>query len=429
MKCQIISIGNELLIGDTVNTNASWLGQFMTENGIAVSRVHTISDDFGLIRSTIERSLAEAELVITTGGLGPTHDDVTKKAVAELFGAEMVIHEPTLNFVKRIFEKRNIPFSKSNYYQAEVPVNCEVLFNKQGTAPGMWFESEGSFLAVLPGVPFEMKELMNDQVLPRISEMTNGSEHRYSRYILTAGVGESTLSDEIIGELGPLMNEEVSVAYLPSPQGTRIRISAYGHSRREVDGLIEPIAQHIYERAGEVIVGEGKELTLSEAVGKLLREQGVTIASAESCTGGLLSDTLTNIPGSSDYLMGGMVTYSNRSKVELLGVDEATLESRGAVSREVALQMARKVADRFGTDIGISTTGIAGPGGGSAEKPVGTVWIGYWSKDAHFALHALFTNNRLINKERSVAVAIETVRRSVSGIITMPYGLKPHLPE
>ncbi len=429
MKCQIISIGNELLIGDTVNTNASWLGQFMTENGIAVSRVHTISDDFELIRSTVEQSLGEADLVITTGGLGPTHDDITKKAVADLFGAGMVIHEPTLNFVKRIFEKRNIPFSKSNYYQAEVPDNCDVLFNKQGTAPGMWFESEGSFLAVLPGVPFEVKELMNDQVLPRISEMTKGNEHRYSRYILTAGVGESTLSDEIIGELDHLLNKEVSVAYLPSPQGARIRISAYGQSREEVDELIEPVAQYIYERAGEVIVGEGKELTLSEAVGKLLREKGLTIASAESCTGGLLSDTLTNIPGSSDYLMGGMVTYSNRSKIELLGVDEATLESRGAVSREVALQMAKNVAARFGTGIGISTTGIAGPGGGTDEKPVGTVWIGYWSEDAHFALHTLFTNNRLINKERSVAVAIETVRRKVSGIKTMPYGLKPSFAE
>ena len=423
----IISIGNELLIGDTVNTNASWIGHFLTQHGIEVTRIHTISDDLSLVRATIKESMEAADLVITTGGLGPTHDDVTKKAVQDLFDVKMVVHESTLNFVKEIFEKRNIPFSKSNYEQAEVPANAEVLFNKQGTAPGLWFEEKGSCLAVLPGVPFEMKQLLQQKVLPKIEVLTGKNEKRYSRYILTAGVGESTLSDEVIGDISQFLNDNLSVAYLPSPQGTRIRISGYGRSEEEVHATMKPVINHIFDKASELIVGEGKEYTLSEALGELLRKNSLTISIAESCTGGMVSDTITNIAGSSDYFLGGMVTYSNEAKRQLLGVEEETLASYGAVSKPVALQMAKGIAAKFGSDIGISTTGVAGPGGGTEEKPVGTVWIGFWSEEKHFAVKALFTNNRLINKERSTAVALEIVRRSVLGISAMPYDLKPQL--
>ena len=421
----IISIGNELLIGDTVNTNASWLGKFLTDQGIEVIRIHTISDDLGLVRNTIGESLAEADLVITTGGLGPTHDDVTKKAVQDLFGAEMTIHKPTLGFIKKIFEKRNIPFSKSNYEQAEVPGNAEVLFNQQGTAPGLWFEENESLLAVLPGVPYEMKELATHKVKAKLDKLTGGNEQRFSRYILTTGVGESTLSDNVIGNLDSFLNDNLAVAYLPSPQGTRIRISGYGHSEEEVNEHMKPVVDHIYERASELIVGEGKEFTLSEALGNILRERGLTLAVAESCTGGYVADSITNIAGSSDYFMGGMVTYSNRAKMDLLEVPDDVLKKSGAVSKPVALKMARSAASKFGADIGISTTGIAGPGGGTEEKPVGTVWIGYWSEKKHFAVRALFTNDRLINKERSSAVALEIVRRSVLGYEALPYDLKP----
>lgn len=427
MKCQIISIGNELLIGDTVNTNASWIGTFLTSHGVEVSRVHTISDDLGLLKSVIKDAMSEAELVITTGGLGPTHDDITKKAVAQLFGAKMKVDEDTLNFIKDMFQKRGLTFSKSNYTQAEVPENSEVLFNKQGTAPGMWFEEMNSRLAVLPGVPYEMKGLMKHQVLPKIEDVIQGSSKRFSRYILTAGIGESNLSDEVIGDLSDYLNDMLSVAYLPSPLGNRIRISAHGSSAEQVKADIDKVARHIHEKAAEVIVGEGKELTLSEGLGNLLRKKSLTIATAESCTGGMLSNVITDIPGCSDYMMGGMITYSNQAKMDLLSVSEQLLEDYGAVSKEVALQMAKGIADRFDADIGVSTTGIAGPGGGSEEKPVGTVWIGYWSKDRHFALKALFTNDRLINKERSVSVALEMVRRTVKNIEKMPYGLKPHL--
>lgn len=427
MTCEIISIGNELLIGDTVNTNANWLGTLLTGHGIELTQIHTVGDDLTTVTSAIRQSLEKADLVITTGGLGPTHDDITKKAVQQLFDADMVIHEPTLNFIKKIFKKRNIPFSKSNYYQAEVPAGSEVLFNKQGTAPGLWMEKNGHRLVILPGVPYEMKHLMEDKVIPRIKAFTGDRDKRYSRYILTAGVGESTLSDELIGDLGHLLNDRISIAYLPSPQGARIRISAYGSSQDEVNRLMEPAVAHIYSRAEGVIVGEGKEYTLSEALGTLLRKEGQTLAVAESCTGGHVADTITDIPGCSDYFLGEMVTYTNRSKAALLGVRSEDLQKHGAVSLPVALQMSRGVASAFGADIGISTTGIAGPSGGSKEKPVGTVWIGYWSKKRHFALKALFTNDRLINKERTTAVALETVRRQLLGLDSMPYDLKPHV--
>ncbi|MDR8390291.1 competence/damage-inducible protein A [Aliifodinibius sp. S!AR15-10] len=425
MKAEIVSIGNELLIGDTVNTNASWIGQLLTEEGLDVTAVHTIGDDLEVVKETIRRSMERSDLVISTGGLGPTHDDVTKKALQELFDAEMVVDESVLNFVKKMFEKRNIPFTKSNYHQAEVLNNAEVLFNTQGTAPGLWFEELNSSLAVLPGVPFEMKHLMREKVLPKFREKLQNQEYRRSRYLVTAGIGESTLSDSIIGDLAPFLQNGTTVAYLPSPYGVRIRITSAGRSVEEIEQKISPVADHIYEKAGSLLIGEGKELSLSEALGKELRKKEMTIATAESCTGGLLSSTLTDVPGSSDYTMGGIIAYSNNIKEQELNISASTLEKHGAVSKPVALQMARNVAEKFGTDIGVSATGIAGPGGGTEDKPVGTVWIGFWSEEKHFALKTIFTKDRLQNKERTVAVAMETVRRVLLDMETMPYGLEP----
>lgn len=425
MKAEIISIGNELLIGDTVNTNASWIGQVLTEEGLDVIGIHTIGDELEIVRQTLKRSMEQCDLVISTGGLGPTHDDVTKKALQQLFEVETVIDESVLDFVKKMFKKRNIPFTKSNYHQAEMPANAEVLFNTQGTAPGLWFEEYGCYLAVLPGVPFEMKHLMREKVVPKLREQLQEQEYRRSRYLVTAGIGESTLSDKIIGDLGTFLQNGTTVAYLPSPYGVRIRITSAGHSVEEIEQKIKPVADHIYQKAGSLVIGEGKELGLSEVLGEQLREKQLTIATAESCTGGLLASTLTDVPGSSDYMIGGMIAYANKVKERELNVSKSILAEHGAVSKPVALQMAKHIAGKYGTDIGVSTTGIAGPGGGTDEKPVGTVWIGFWSADKHFALQTLFTNNRLINKERSVAVAMEMVRRVLLDIRTMPYGLEP----
>jgi nicotinamide-nucleotide amidase len=378
------------------------------------------------MKNILSEALSSTDLIITTGGLGPTHDDITKRAVTELFDCELVLKDSVLDFIKKVFEKRNIPFSKSNYHQAEVPDCCEVLFNTQGTAPGMWFDRGSVKLAVLPGVPHEMKHLVNEKVIPKVRAINGDTEFRRSHYITTAGIGESTLSDQIVGPLGDVLPNHVSVAYLPSPQGTRIRISAYGGSDKEINERINPVRNHIQKKAGKYIIGEGKELDLPKAVGKLLAENNRSLSVAESCTGGYLANAITDVPGSSRYMMGGIIAYANMVKVDQLGVLQDDLNNHGAVSKSVALQMARGVAERLGSNYGISTTGIAGPGGGTEEKPVGTVWIGFWSQDEHFALKARFTNDRLINKERSAAVALEIVRRSIMGIEEMPYGLKKY---
>ena len=402
MKAQIISIGNELLIGDTINTNASWLGEFLTGLGFTVTQVHTISDELELIKKTVKNSLEESDVVICTGGLGPTHDDMTKKAMVELFDVGYKLDQETLDYIKSIFEKRNIPFSKSNHSQAEVPENSEVLFNKTGTAPGMWFDV-GSYLAVLPGVPYEMKYLMKKRVAPKLRDA--------------------------FGDLSGYFENGVSMAYLPSPGGVTFRLNGSGATKEEAKENLRNLSNIIHQKAGKYIYGEGKEFSISEAVGELLKEKSLRISVAESCTGGLIANTFTDVAGSSDYFDGGIVSYADHVKVNQLGVLQKHLDTVGAVSKEVALQMAKGVAEKLNTEIGISTTGIAGPGGGTEEKPVGTVWMGFYQKGGeHFAIKAMFTKDRLINKERTKMVLLEVTRRILKGIEPMPYDLKKQLP-
>ena len=427
MQCRIISIGDELLIGDTTNTNARWMGQVLTEAGVEVRHIATVKDDLDVIKREITDSLSTADLVLTTGGLGPTHDDITKQAVAEVFDTRLIVHEPTLDFVKSTLQKRNIPFSESNYKQAEVPACSQVLFNSRGTAPGMWIEKDGTRLVVLPGVPAEMKHLMREKVLPKIRKQMDRGEVRKSRYLLTSGIGESTLSDEVIGDVGPLLDEDLTLAYLPSPWGTRLRVSSSASSQEQWLKKTTPLIDHIYSRADKLIVGEGKNLSLAQVVGDKLRERKLTISAAESCTGGAITNAITDTPGSSAYFTGGVIAYANRIKQQL-GVPQASLDTHGAVNKAVALQMARGVAQKLNTDIGISTTGIAGPGGGSPEKPVGTVWVGFWSPEQHFALKATLTKVRLRNKKRTTAIALEVVRRVLINFPRMPYNLKKQRP-
>ncbi len=428
MIAHIISIGNELLIGDTLNTNSSWIGRFLTERGFRVDEVRTISDDYDKIIEAIEHGFENADMVVSTGGLGPTHDDITKKAVADLFGSGMTLNREVLEYIKVIFRRRGLRFTKSNREQAMVPDAGEVLFNRQGTAPGMWFEKNGSFLAVLPGVPHEVKHLMETGVDRKIRECFTGREFRVTRYLKTAGVAESTLSDELIGDLGAFIDNGYDIAYLPGPSGVTVRVSTNGASTVDAVNRLQPLMDHIMGKAGPFIYGEGRDLQLSEVLGRILSEKGLQLAAAESCTGGLLCNTITDIPGSSAYFTGGEVAYSNRIKTGGLGVPGQDLEQFGAVSKPVALQMAKGVAEKYRADIGVSTTGIAGPGGGTEEKPVGTVWMGFYLAGQHFALEARFTNNRLINKERTVAVVLETLRRNLLQIGTTPYDLKPRYP-
>lgn len=425
MKAHIITIGNELLIGDTINSNASWMGRFLTEYGFRVVEVRTITDDYDSIIRSIRYALDQADLVVTTGGLGPTHDDITKKAVADLLHAELILDKYVLDYIKKLFQVRNLKFSKSNRDQALVPKGCEVLFNEKGTAPGMWFNRNGSFLAVLPGVPHEMKHLMNHKVAKKIQASFPTQEFYAVRYLKTAGVAESTLSDEVIGDLDKYLNNGTGIAFLPSPSGVTIRVSTAGGTEAEAEDRMKPALDFIYQRAGPLIYGEGRDEQLSAVLGRILKKHQLSLAVAESCTGGLISDRLTNIPGSSQYFLGGVIAYANQIKTGELNVRADDLTRHGAVSREVALQMAKGVALKFGSDIGVSATGVAGPGGGTDEKPVGLVWMGFYLPDMHFALRARFTNDRLINKQRTVTVIFETLRRKLLGLDSYPYDLQP----
>lgn len=423
-QAQIISIGDELLIGDTINTNASWIGRFLTEKGFRVDEVLTISDKYESIVASVKWSLEHADLVISTGGLGPTHDDITKKAVADIFDSRMIPDKHVIAHIKKMFADRGFTFSESNWEQAMVPEACEVLFNNKGTAPGMWFQKKGSFLAVLPGVPHEMKFLMEKRVSEKIDSHFHETGFRAVKYLKTAGVTESSLSDDYIGSLSDFTDNDFEVAYLPNPGGVTVRITSQGKTQEDSDLKIRELENYILKKAGSVIYGEGRDFTLSEALGNLFDKREYTIAVAESCTGGYLSNEITNVSGCSSYMKGGIIAYSNDIKKRHLNVPEAEIEKYGAVSKPVALAMAQGISERFGSDIGVSTTGIAGPGGGTPEKPVGTIWMGFRILDQYFTMKAILTKDRLLNKERSSMIVLETIRRVLLNIDPMPYNLK-----
>lgn len=400
----------------------------MNAEGFDVEKVITLPDRYELLKKQIARSFEEADFTIVTGGLGPTHDDITKKVVADLFGSKLITDQNVLQHIKDIFRKRHFVFSQSNADQALVPDNCTVLFNKKGTAPGLWFQEKSHVLAVLPGVPHEMKYLVENEITPRLESVFPGRRVKLVQYFHTAGVPESTLSDEVIGDLTDYLNNGLEVAYLPAADGVKIRVSYSGEDTESASAQMLKFRQMILERASDVIYGEGKECDLASVAGGLLIRRNMTIAVAESCTGGRLSDVITNIPGCSQYMLGGIIAYSNELKIQHLNVKKEDLQIYGAVSRQAALQMAKGVAEQSGSDIGVSTTGIAGPGGGTKEKPVGTVWMGFWIDGDHFALKAVLADDREINKQRTTMVVLETVRRHLSGITHYPYNITPVYP-
>ncbi len=372
MKINLINIGDELLIGQVVNTNASWMAEYLNENGMRVKTVFTIADNADEIKNALQQALQTAEAIIITGGLGPTKDDITKYTLCQFFNTHLVLHKPSLDNVRQIFEKRNYPMTPLNEAQALVPVCCRVLLNKWGTAPGMWFEMDGKVVVSLPGVPFEMQGLMREEVVPLLQEKFS-IESIYHKNVLMFGIGESFLSDKIESwELA--LPQNIRLAYLPKDGVVRLRLSAYGNNLAELEKQVACEVENLRTLAGEYIFGYDDD-TLELVVGKLLAERGLTLATAESCTGGTIAQLLTSVSGASAYYMGGVVAYANEAKEQLLGVKHATLVQYGAVSRQTAEEMALGAKQRFATDCAIATTGIAGPTGGTKEKPVGTVWI------------------------------------------------------
>lgn len=403
MNASIITIGDELLIGQVVNTNASWIAAELETNNIHVSRIVTIADDFHDITNTLSEALLQSDVVIITGCLGPTKDDITKMALCDYFGMQLVMHEPSLANVVDFFTKRGLPISAINKMQALVPDGCEPLVNKVGTAPGMWFEREGKIIVSLPGVPFEMRWLMSEYVLPKLQGYL-GVEAILHKTILTCGIGESFLS-ELLETWEAALPQNFRLAYLPDAGKVRLRLSARGDYKVTLQGQIETQLATLKVLISDYIYGYDDE-NFASVVGKLLRNKSATLATAESCTGGELGHQITEISGASDYYLGGVITYSNQLKEQLLGVSADTLANYGAVSSKTAQEMASGCRKLFKSDFAIATTGIAGPTGGTEEKPLGTVWIAIASKNGVVSQKYVFRTTRAQHQERTVNQAL-----------------------
>lgn len=420
MRACILAIGDELLLGDTVNTNASYLGMKLSQKGIEVIRHFVVPDDLGAIKDIIRDSKALSDLTLITGGLGPTHDDVTKKAVCEYFGVGLKRDEESLKRNRDFFQQRGIPFGISNEAQSDVPENAQVLQNKMGTAQGMWIEQDNHILVVMPGVPREMKYLMEQEVIPRLQQ----GRFVYTHYLKTMGIGESTLSDLLHPEVSEYLDRGLKLAFLPQTFGVNLRVMSAGASEEEARSKALPMIAQIRKTAGIHIYSEQISESIQEALGRILKDKGLSLTVAESCTAGMLGSALADVPGSSEYFLGGVISYSNALKMSLLGVQQHTLDLHGAVSRETACEMASGARKKLHSDIALSVTGVAGPGGGTDEKPVGTVWFGLSSEEQSYAWKAQFGRSRQQNRERSVLMALEVLRRHLLGIQELPFNAK-----
>lgn len=412
MKAEIVSIGDELLIGQVINTNQAFIAEKLNSIGIPVHRMTTVGDSEHAILESLAKALGDHDLVIVTGGLGPTHDDITRTAVCKFFQTDLIVNEEALKRIRQIFERRGITPKKINEDQALVPRSCTVIQNRHGTASGYLFERDKKYFIVMPGVPFEMKAMVEDFVLPFFAARASGLVIQH-RTLKTTGIGESFLAEQI-GDVKTLFTPEdgTTLAFLPSPAGTRLRISVRARSAEEAKKKIQGVEQEIRSRAGKYIYAADEE-ELEQTVGRLLLERRLTLAVAESCTGGLIADRITNVPGSSNYFERSYVTYSNDSKLADLGVPISLIRDHGAVSREVAEAMASGVRSKSNTDLGLSTTGIAGPSGGSPEKPVGLVWVGFSDRTGGLALRFNFGDDRRRTKERAAQAALELLRRKL----------------
>lgn len=433
IRVSILSIGDELLIGDTVNSNASRIGSVLTEAGLDVESVRVVGDDAERMREVIQEEWERSDVCVLTGGLGPTHDDLTKEVLAELFCTDMRVDERVKTHILKIFRDRDLPVYPANLAQSEVPECFQVLFNPHGTAPGMLYKEGNKRLIALPGVPHEMLWLLKNEALPVIQHSYPGIRPRVVRYVKTAGEAESVLSEQFIGDVSEYLNAGCRLAYLPGPARVILRITVDVDEDLNINindrieaaqHLADSFKEDLLSRLPGLVFSEDKDESLENSLGKLLKKNSLTICTAESCTGGGLVNRLTDVPGSSAYVKGAYVVYSNALKVQDLGVDEQLIEQYGAVSKEVVLAMASGALQRSGADVAVALSGIAGPDGGTKEKPVGLVWLGIQTPQERFALRLMLTKDRLMNKERSIMIALESLRRSMLGIDRMPYGLE-----
>jgi nicotinamide-nucleotide amidase len=413
MQADIITIGDELLIGQTINTNAAWIGQQLSLVGIAIGRSTTISDVKEEILDCFSEALQRSELVIVTGGLGPTKDDITKETLCQFFETELELKEDVLMRIEEFFAQRGKQMLPSNIQQAELPKSCTVLENFLGTASGMWFERDGRILVSIPGVPYEMKALMTNEILPRVQAYFS-VKGMYHQTLMTQGIGESFLAQKIEDWEDRIYNDGLALAYLPSPGVVKLRLtSKKGSADAELINtyfkeLEKAHAKYVYGRNGA---------TIFDVVGQLLRSKGKTLSTVESCTGGRIAANFVLSPGASDFLHGGIISYSNEIKINEAGVSKATIQQFGAVSEQTVIEMAQGGQRKLKTDYSIAVSGIAGPDGGTDEKPVGMVWCAIAYPGGVIAKQFQFGTDRGRNLEMTALAAVNVLRRVILGII------------
>jgi len=410
MKAEIITIGDELLIGQVIDTNSTWIAEQLNDVGIEMHFKCTVSDNKHAILQALKDAEKRSNLVILTGGLGPTKDDITKHTFCEYFNTNLIRNKKVELWVEEIFKKRNLPVIDVNLMQADLPENCEVLWNRSGTAPGMWFENNSVIFASFPGVPFEMKTIFKEEFLPKISKIKTLPSIVH-RTIQTCSLGESFLAKRIEHIENSLPNY-IRLAYLPNIGTVRLRFSAFGNNADALHLEIDEIVSKLKEVIGEHIYAEGEQ-SLSETLGKILLEKGETIATAESCTGGFLSHLITSVAGSSAYYKGSIIAYDNSIKKSELNIADEILSKHGAVSEACVLEMASQIRMKFNTDYAIATSGIAGPGGGTIDKPVGSVWIGIASKNETKAYLFNMGDNRERTILRTALMGMDLLRKLI----------------
>jgi nicotinamide-nucleotide amidase len=409
MDAELITIGDEIITGHTVDTNSACIAKKLAEIGLPVVYKTAVGDNPKRMEEVFHQALRRVDVVITTGGLGPTDDDVTKRAIVKVFKRNLVFHEEVLEDLKRRFAARGIDMPAINQNQALLPQGAVYLANRIGSAVGIVIEENGKIFASLPGVPREMQIICEEELIPYLRPKIKRG-HITVRKLRTTGIMESALAEKITPHIK--VPDSVHLAYLPNPGGVDLTITSTASTKEESEPAADNLAASLRTLAGEYIFCEGDD-TLESVVGKLLKEKGRKLATAESCTAGLLSAKITDIPGSSDYFERGLATYSNRSKIELLGVPEEILSTYGAVSVQTAEAMATGVREKSGADYGLAITGIAGPDGGTDEKPVGTVFIAVASQKGVRSGRFQFSNDRLMNRRRAVYAALDMLRKEI----------------
>ncbi|MFN3998167.1 competence/damage-inducible protein A [Algoriphagus sp.] len=407
VKAEIIAIGDELLYGQIVDTNSHWISQELDLMGVKVVRKTTVGDNRTDILSAFGEAEKRADIVLITGGLGPTQDDLTKPLLAEYFGCDIVEVPAAVEAVTSFFKKRGREMTPLNILQGHLPSCCTYVPNEVGTAPGMWFEQNGAFWMSMPGVPHEMKKLMKDFVLPKLPSLFT-LPIIFHKVIKTVGIGESWLAD-LIKDWENSLPEHIRLAYLPSLGHVKLRLTGFGDDKSKLEREIDHLIDVILPTIGKYVYGYNEE-SLETAIGKLLKQNGKTVALAESCSGGYISHLITSIPGSSHYFQGGVIPYQNQFKEKVLGVKSETLRKHGAVSEETVLEMAKGVRTLFNSDFGLSSSGIAGPEGGSEEKPVGTVWISCAGESINESKKLQLTQDRILNIQLTGVAVLNLLR-------------------